>query len=107
MLALHSAAGYSERGFGLTVGVGNREQEGLSLSFSPRWGDSAAGGGALWQEQVYGRYLPPGRDAWELSGRGGYGMRMPSGRLLTWFCSVSRSPLGSRFLVGGSFGVPG
>ena len=107
ILALHSARGYHERGLGLTVGVGNQEQEGLSLSFSPRWGDSAAGGGALWQEQVYGHYLPQGRDAWELSGRGGYGMRMPSGRLLTWFGSVSRSPLGSRVLVGGSFGVLG
>ena len=105
ILALHSATGYYERGLGLTVGVGNQEQEGLSLSFSPRWGDSAAGGGALWQEQVYGHSLSQGRDAWELSWRGGYGMRMPSGRLLTWFGSVSHSRLGRRFLVGGRFNM--
>ena len=37
----------------LTLSVGNRSREGLSLSVSPRWGDAAAGGGALWQDQVY------------------------------------------------------
>lgn len=106
MLAVHSAAGYRERGVGVTLSVGNQDREGLSLSVSPRWGDSAMGGGTLWQEQVYHRYLPEvERDEWALDARSEYGIRRPSGRLLTWFGSWSRSPFGRRFLVGGSVGV--
>ena len=41
----------------------------------------------------------------QLDARGGYGMRMPSGRLLSWFGSVSHSPFGRCFLVGGQIGV--
>ena len=106
MLAVHSASGYRERGLGLTLSVGNQDQEGLSLSVSPRWGNSAAGGGALWHEQLYRRYLPEaGPDEWALDARGAYGMRLRSGRLLTWFGSVSHSPFGRRFLAGGQIGV--
>ena len=107
MLAVHSASGYRERGAGLTLSVGDRGREGLSLSVSPRWGDPVSGGGALWQEQVYRhhRRAGPGRDAWELDARGGYGTRLRSGRLLTWFGSLSHSALGRRFLVGGRIGV--
>ena len=36
-LAVHSAAGYRERGVGVTLSVGNQDREGLSLSVSPRW----------------------------------------------------------------------
>ncbi len=106
MLAVHSAAGYRERGVGLTLSVGNRSQEGLSLSVSPRWGDAAAGGGALWQDQVYRQYLPAAtRGEWGMDARGGYGMRMPGGGLLTWFGSVSHSLFGRRFAFGGRVGV--
>ena len=106
MLAVHSAAGYRERGVGLTLSVGNEGQEGLSLSVSPRRGDSAAGGGALWQDHVYRRHLPAAaREDWELDARGSYGMRMPSGRLLTWFGSVRHSRFGRRFEVGGRISV--
>ena len=41
MLAVHSVAGYDERGLGLTLSLGNPGGEGLSLSMSPRWGDAA------------------------------------------------------------------
>ena len=106
MLAVHSAAGYSERGLGLTLSVGNRDQDGFLLSVSPRWGNRAPGGSPLWQDQLYRRYLPKtAHDEWELDARGGYGMRLPSGRLLTWFGSLSDSPFGRRFEVGGRLGV--
>ena len=108
LLVLHSASGYRERGVGVTVGVGSREREGLSLSVSPRWGDAAAGGGALWQEQVWRRYLPQAvSDEWALDARGEYGTRLRSGRLLTWFGSLSRSAYGRRLLAGGRVGGGG
>ncbi len=106
VLAVHSAAGYRERGVGVTLSVGNQDQEGLSLSVSPRWGDSAIGGGALWQDQVHRRYLPEADpDEWVLDARSEYGLRLASGRLVTWFGSLNHSPFGRRFLVGGSVGV--
>jgi len=108
MLAVHSAAGYRERGLGVTLSVGDRDREGLSLSVSPRWGDSAAGGGALWQDRIYRRYLPEARlDDWALDARGGYGMRLRSGWLLMWFGSLSRSRHGRRFVAGGRIDVLG
>ena len=80
LLVLHSALGYRERGVGVTVGIGSRDREGLSLSVSPRWGDGASSGGTLWQEQVYGRYLPEAAtDEWALDARGDYGLRLPGG----------------------------
>ena len=103
LLVVQSAEGYRERGVGLTLSAGNQDQ-GLSLSVSPRWGDSAAGGGALWREQVYGRYAPAAADAWELDARGGYGLRLPGGRLLTWFGSLTHSQIGRGFLIGGQIG---
>jgi len=84
----------------LSVGDGN--QEGLSLSVSPRWGDAAAGGGALWQDQVYRRYRPEAAgDEWALDVRGEYGTRLGSGRRLTWFGSLNQSRYGRGLLVGG------
>ena len=86
----------------MTLSVGRRDRQGLSLSVSPSWGDAAAGGETLWQEQVYRRYLPEAMDdAWGLDARGEYETRLPSGGLLTWFGSLSQSAYGPRFLVGG------
>ena len=86
--------------------MGNQDQEGLSLSVSPRWGDSAVAGDTLWQDQVYRRYWPEAEpDEWVLDARSEYGIRLASGRLLTWFGAVSQSPFGCRFLVGGRVGV--
>ena len=106
LLVLHSASGYRERGVGVTLGVGNRNRTGLSLSVSPRWGDAATGGGTLWQEQVYRRYVPEAMgDAWALDARGEYGVQLRSGGLLTWFGSLSQSAYGRRFAVGGRVGM--
>ena len=105
MLALHSAAGYRERGLGLTLAVGEGDEEGLSLSVSPRLGAGAAGG-ALWQDQALRRYLPEATgDEWGLDVRGGYGMRLPGGRRLSWVGELGHSALGRRFLIGASLGV--
>ena len=106
LLVLHSAAGYRERGVGVTLGVGSPDREGLSLSVSPRWGDAASGGGTLWQEQVWRSTLPKAADdAWEIDARGEYGMRLSGGRLLTWFGSLGQSAWGPRFSVGGRVGM--
>ncbi len=106
LLVLHSASGYRERGVGVTLGIGSQDQTGLSLSVSPRWGDSATGGGALWQEQVYRHYVPEAMgDAWAVDARGEYGVRLRSGGLLTWFGSLSQSAYGKRFAVGGRVGM--
>ena len=106
MLAVHSAAGYRERGVGVTLSVGNQDREGLSLSVSPRWGDSATGSGTLWRDRIYSRYLPGAKpDGLALEARSEYGIRRASGRLLTWFGSLSHSPFGRRFLVGGRVGM--
>ncbi len=106
VLAVHSAAGYRERGAGVTLAAGGQGREGLSLSVSPRWGAGAAGTGALWQEEIYRRYLPETvEERWTVDARGDYGMRLPSGVLMTWFGSYSQSPYyGRRFLVGGRIG---
>ena len=102
LLVLHSASGYRERGVGLTLGVGSRDRTGLSLSVSPRWGDTATGGGTLWQGPVHRRYVP---EAWALDARGEYGMRLSSGGLLTWFGLLNQSAQGRRLMVGGQFGM--
>ena len=65
ILALHSATGYYERGLGLTVGVGNQEQEGCRCRFRPAGAIRPRAAVAV-AEQVYRHSLPPGRDAWEL-----------------------------------------
>ena len=106
LLAVHSAAGYRERGAGLTFEVGSEDREGLSASVSPRWGDAATGTEALWQDQVYRRYRPAGsRDAGALDAQVGYGMRLPGSSLLTWFGSFSHSPFDRCFLIGGAIGA--
>ena len=71
LLVLHSASGYRERGAGVTLGVGNQNQEGLSLSVSPRWGDAATGR----RRAVAGAGLPPAtcRRRWAASGRWTHG----------------------------------
>ena len=105
LLVLHSAAGYRERGAGVSLSVGDQGREGLSLSLSPRWGDQATGTGMLWQDQVYRHSLPDAaRDEWAMDARGDYGMRLPSGGLLTWFGSYRQSHDGRRVLVGGRIG---
>ncbi len=107
MLVLHSAAGYRERGVGVTLSVGSRHQ-GLSLSLSPRWGDQANGGGRLWQEQVYRGYRGGAEPAdWGVDAGAGYAVRLRPDRLLTWFCSYSQSSYGPGLVVGVRVGGSG
>ena len=105
MLVLHSATGYQERGLAVRLGVGDQSREGLLLSVSPRWGEAAGRTGALWRDRIYQRARPEaGPDAWELDARGGYGQRLPNGRLLTWFGSLRQSLFGRSVEVGGRIG---
>ena len=105
LLVLHSVSGYRERGVGVTVAVGSRDRQGLSLSASPRWGDAAVGG-TLWQEQVWRSYVPEAAGAaWTLDARGEYGVRMPGGGLLMWFGSLNQSAHGRQLMVGGRVGA--
>jgi len=102
-LAVHSAAGYGERGAGLTLTVGDQKREGLLLSMSPTWGDAASGTGTRWKEQVYRHHRSEQeQDAFAVDAQGDYGMRLPNGGLLTWLGSYSHSPYGRGFLVGSS-----
>ncbi len=52
MLAMHSASGYKETGFGARIRVrSHADGTGMSMSLSPRWG-RAEGSGALWRDQA-------------------------------------------------------
>ena len=110
MLVLHSAAGYRERGVGVTLSVGSRQQ-GLSLVLSPRWGDPANGGGRLWQEHVhrgYRGYRGGAQSAdWGVDAGAGYAVRLRPDRLLTWFCSYRQSRYGPGLAVGIRIGGSG
>ena len=104
ILVLHTAEGYEERGLGVTLSVGSpSDEEGLSLSVSPRWGGPAAASGALWEERL-GGLGPPGPAAdgpWSLDARGRYALRLPGGRLLAWSGGFSRSEGGWGLTIGG------
>ena len=103
LLVVHSADDYRERGVGLTLTVGEMGEEGLSVAVSPRWGDAARAGGALWREQLAQRstlaFAPP---LWTLETRGDYRMRLGGG-LLTLFGGYSDSVMGHRLLIGGTW----
>ncbi len=87
MLAIHSAAGYSERGAALSLAFGRQGGEGLSLSVSPRWGDPTTGLGAL--DRDPGNHRNPNYDRWTLDARGSYRITLPDGRRLELFSGYS------------------
>ena len=109
MLALHSAAGYQERGASLTASVGaGPQQRGLALSVTPRWGAAASGADTLWQDQFY-RYtdgaapFDQGIDA-----RGSYGLGVANDRLLLApFAAYGRIGDGERVQLGTTLGALG
>ena len=105
-LAFHSATGYSESGAGLTLTVGGRDEEGFSLSASPRWGGPTGGGQALWQDRAPG--MTPGPDTtptgWTMDVRGAYRAR-PGGRLLEISTLYDRAPAGQRLQLMGQIGL--
>ena len=107
MLALHSAAGYQERGASLTASIGaGPQQRGFALSVTPRWGASASGADTLWQDQFY-RYtdgsapFDQGIDA-----RGSYGLGVADDRLLLVpFAAYGRIADGERLQLGTTLGA--
>ncbi len=105
-LAFHSATRYGESGAGLTLTVGAREEEGFSLSASPRWGGQTRGGFALWQDRAPG--VAPGPDAlpagWTMDVRGAYRARL-GGRLLEVATAYDRAGGGQRLQLMGNIGL--
>ena len=105
-LAFHSATRYGESGAGLTLTVGAREEEGFSLSASPRWGGRTGGGFALWQDRAPG--ITPGPDArpaaWTMDVRGAYRARLGS-RLLEVATAYDRAAGGQRLQLTGHIGL--
>ena len=101
-LAVHSAAGYRERGAGVTFTLGEPDALGLSLHVSPRWGNVApTGTGAFWREEI-DRLRHPGTalDMWSLEANLGYGKRLSGGGVLVWFGGYGQSHDDSRFRIG-------
>ncbi len=109
ILALHSARGYDERGLGVTLSIGSpSDEEGLSLSVSPRWGGPATGSGALWEEGPYGLQPGPAPAApWSLDAQARWALRMPGGRLLAWLGSLDRSGQGWNLTITGGIETAG
>ncbi|MXW66516.1 MAG: tandem-95 repeat protein [Gemmatimonadales bacterium] len=105
ILVLHSARGYEERGLAVTLTVGRpSDEEGLSLSVSPRWGGPATASGALWQEQLAGSRGPTGPASaapWSLDARARWALRLPGGRLLAWSGALDRSAGGWGLTISG------
>ena len=78
------------------------------------------GGDALWREQIQSRYVRAevmdtdageiangARDPWALDLQGGYGIRMPGERLLSWTGSLNHSPAGPCFTLGARIALNG
>ena len=109
ILALHSARGYDERGLGVTLSIGSpSDEEGLSLSVSPRWGGPATGSGALWEEGPHGLQPGPAPAApWSLDAQARWALRMPGGRLLAWLGSLDRSAQGWNLTITGGIETAG
>ena len=55
LLVVHTASGYRSRGASMTARLTPSGDRGLQLALAPRWGASAGGADALWQEQVFSR----------------------------------------------------
>ena len=108
-LVLHTAEGYQERGLGVTLSIGRpSDEEGLSLSVSPRWGGPTAASGTLWGERLGGLGLSsPAADwPWSLDARARYALRLPGGSLLAWSGGFSRSDGHWGLTIGGGLELP-
>ena len=111
-LAFHSATRYRESGAALTLQLGGREEDGFSLSASPRWGGPSRGGFALWQDRAPGltsaphtRTAPHAHPAgWTMDIRGAYRAR-PGGRPVEFSATYDRTPGGQRLQLTGHIGL--
>ena len=108
MLALHTAAGYEERGASVTATVGGGTHEpGLSASLRPHWGAQGVGAESLWQDQFQAYAQVPGRHDPGVDSRVGYGLRLPRERLLTPFGGYGQMRGARRVQVGANLGMRG
>ena len=116
ILVLHSARGYEEHGLGvrLSVGSSSEEEEGFSLSVSPRWGGPSTASGMLWEERFQGLRrgtasapVPASATPWSLDAQARWALRLPGGRLLAWLGSLDRSARGWGFAIRGGIGLTG
>lgn len=94
VLALHSAAGYAERGFSLIASVApSARGQGLRVSIAPRWGaptdglDMSRNSGAPW-DRIQRRRSRPG---WGVDASVGYGFARPSAGMITPFGELTRT----------------
>ena len=97
MLAMHSASGYKETGFGARIRVrSHADGTGMSMSLSPRWG-RAQGKGTLWRDQALqlrsGGAVASRLRAPALGGEIGYGFAAAQG-VLTPALQMHRSDYG-------------
>ena len=97
MLAMHSASGYKETGFGARIRVrSHADGTGMSMSLSPRWG-RAEGSGTLWRDQALqlrsGGEVASRLRAPALGGEIGYGFAAAQG-VLTPTLEMHRSDYG-------------
>ena len=90
----------------MTLRVGGGEEEGFSLSASPRWGGQTRGGFALWQDRAPGMatgpHAPPA--GWTMDLRGAYRARLGS-RLLEVSTVYDRASGGQRLQLMGHIGL--
>ena len=94
VLALHSAAGYAERGFSLIASVApSARGQGLRVSIAPRWGaptdglDMFRNSGAPWDRIQRRR----SRSGWGVDASVGYGFARPSAGMVTPFGELTRT----------------
>ena len=100
ILMLHTAKGYEERGMGVTFSIGRpSDEEGLSLSVSPRWGSPTAAPGTLWKEHIGG--FDSAGWPWSLDAHMRYALRLPDGSLFAYSGGFSRSEHGWGLTIGG------
>ncbi|MCY3711918.1 MAG: tandem-95 repeat protein [Gemmatimonadetes bacterium] len=109
ILVLHSAQGYEERGLGVRITVSNSsDDEGFSLSVSPRWGGPATTSGTLWGERLQGlRHVPASDTPWSVDAQARGVVRLPGGRLLTWLGSLDRTARGWGLAIRGEIDLTG
>ena len=108
-LILHSATGYTEQGVSVAASVGaGPYQEGLTLSVQPTWGIAGVGAETLWQDEIRTHMHGVDPGAAGIDARIGYGLRLPSGSLVTPFGGYGeREGLGRRVQVGARVGTLG
>ena len=105
LLTTRSETATRERGLQTTLALGQPGHTGPSLALSARWGDAATGGDTLWREQLHTRRGHTRNNAWSVDARSEMGLRLPGGRLLTGFASLSHAGDGPRALVGLRLGL--